>query len=308
VTLLPAMAPDTAHVTMLQRSPTYILTLPANDKVSEKLRRFLPDSTVWQMARRRNILLQRGLYQLSRSRPDMVRNVMIKLAQRQVRGKSDVANFSPRYKPWDERLCVVPNGDLFRAVRSGRADIVTDEIDHFTPTGIKLASGAELEADIIITATGLNVQMMGGAGIEVDGESIDLSQRVAYKSVMLDGVPNAILVFGYTNASWTLKADLACEYACRLINHMDRHGYRQAVPVATAADRGERSVLDALNSGYVRRAEGLLPRQGTNGPWRVRQDYLRDVPMLRFGAIDDGVLRFSRAPARPTRARTEATA
>jgi cation diffusion facilitator CzcD-associated flavoprotein CzcO len=297
VTLVPAMAQDTAHITMLQRSPTYILTLPAEDKISEKLRRVLPDSTVWRMARRRTILLQRGLYQLSRSRPELVRNLMIKLAARQLKGKSDIANFTPRYNPWDERLCVVPNGDLFRALRSGKADIVTDRIERFTPTGIKLESGTELEADIIVTATGLNVQMMGGAEVEIDGEPLELSDRVAYKSVMLDGVPNAILVFGYTNASWTLKADLACEYACRLLNHMDQHGYRQAVPVAAEADRGEGSVLDALNSGYVRRAEGLLPRQGTNGPWRVRQDYLRDVPMLRVGSIDDGVLQFSREPA-----------
>jgi cation diffusion facilitator CzcD-associated flavoprotein CzcO len=308
VTLLPAMAPDTAHITMLQRSPTYILSLPAEDKISEKLRRFLPEATVWRMARRRNILLQRGLYQMSRSRPDAVRSVMVKLAARQLQGASDIANFSPRYKPWDERLCVVPNGDLFKAVRSGKADIVTGQIERFTPTGIKLVSGAELQADIIVTATGLNVQMMGGAEVDVDGERVNLSERVAYKSVMLDGVPNAILVFGYTNASWTLKADLACEYACRLLNHMDRHGYRQAVPIASDADRGERSVLDALNSGYVRRAEGLLPRQGTNGPWRVRQDYLRDVPVLRFGPIDDGVLRFTRAPATTAKARAEATA
>jgi cation diffusion facilitator CzcD-associated flavoprotein CzcO len=238
----------------------------------------------------------------------MVRNLMIKLAQRQLRGQSDVANFTPHYKPWDERLCVVPNGDLFRSVRSGKADIVTDEIDRFISTGLKLASGAELEADIIITATGLNVQMMGGAEIEVDGEPVELSKRVAYKSVMLDGVPNAILVFGYTNASWTLKADLACEYACRLLNHMDRHGHRQAVPVATDADRGDQSVLGALSSGYVKRAEALLPRQGTNGPWRVRQDYLRDVPILRFGSIDDGVLQFSSKPVSTEKARAEATA
>jgi cation diffusion facilitator CzcD-associated flavoprotein CzcO len=198
VTLLPAMAPDTAHITMLQRSPTYILTLPAEDKISERLRRFLPDSTVWRMARRRNILLQRGLYQLCRSRPEAVRNLMIKLAARQLNGTSDIANFTPRYQPWDERLCVVPNGDLFRAVRSGKADIVTDRIERFTATGIKLASGRELEADIIVTATGLNVQMLGGAEVEVDGETIDVSKRVAYKSVMLDGVPNAVLVFGYT--------------------------------------------------------------------------------------------------------------
>ena len=308
VTLLPAMAPDTAHITMLQRSPTYILTLPAEDKISQQLRRVLPDSTVFRMARRRNILLQRGLYQLSRSRPEMVRNLMIKLAARQLKGKSDIANFTPRYNPWDERLCIVPNGDLFRTVRSGKADIVTGRIERFTPAGIRLESGAELEADIIVTATGLNVQMMGGAAVEIDGEPLELSNRVTYKSAMLEGVPNAVLVFGYTNASWTLKADLACEYACRLLNHMDRHGYRQAVAVATDADRGTGSVLDALNSGYVRRAEGMLPRQGTNGPWLVRQDYLRDVPILRFGSIDDGVLQFSREPAPAARARAEATA
>jgi monooxygenase len=308
ITLLPAMAPDTAHITMLQRSPSYILTLPAEDKISQQLRRVLPDSTVFRMARRRNIMLQRGLYQLSRSRPDMVRRMMIKLAERQLKGKADIANFTPRYMPWDQRLCVVPNGDLFRAIRSGKADIVTDRIERFTSTGIKLESGAELEADIIITATGLEVQMLGGAEVEVDGEPLDLSSRVTYKGVMLEQVPNAVLVFGYTNASWTLKADLASEYACRLLNHMDRHGYRQVVATASEDDRGEGSVLDALNSGYVLRAEGKLPRQGTHGPWLVRQDYLRDVPILRFGSIDDGLLRFSREPVPAARERAEATA
>jgi cation diffusion facilitator CzcD-associated flavoprotein CzcO len=248
------------------------------------------------MARRRNILLQRGLYRLSRSRPEMVRNLMIKLAARQLHGTSDIANFTPRYNPWEERLCVVPDGDLFRTIRSGKADIVTGRIERFTPTGIKLESGAELEAEIIIAATGLNVQMLGGAEVEIDGEPLDLNSRVTYKSVLLDGVPNASLVFGYTNASWTLKADLAAEYTCRLLNHMDRHGYRQVVAVADDADRGDGSVLDALSSGYVRRAEGKLPRQGTNGPWLVKQDYLRDVPILRLGAIDDGVIQFSKEP------------
>jgi cation diffusion facilitator CzcD-associated flavoprotein CzcO len=308
VTLVPAMAPEAAHVTMLQRSPTYILSLPAEDKISGALRRLLPSSVVFQMARRRNILLQRGLYELSRTRPGVVRDAMVKLAARQLHGTSDIANFTPRYNPWDERLCIVPNGDLFRVVRDGTADIVTDEIERFTRTGIRLASGRELEADIIVTATGLNVQMMGGAAVEVDGEPLEVSKRVTYKSVMLEGVPNAILVFGYTNASWTLKADLACEYACRLINHMDRHAYQQVVAHAPDDVRTEGSVLDALRSGYVRRAAAALPRQGSRGPWRVRQDYLRDIPLLRFGPIDDGVLEFSGAPVSAGKARAEATA
>jgi cation diffusion facilitator CzcD-associated flavoprotein CzcO len=295
VTLVPAMAADAAHVTMLQRSPTYILSLPAEDKVSQLLCKVLPDETVFRLTRHRNVLLQRGLYQLSRSQPALVRSVMLKLAGWQLHGTADVAHFTPHYNPWDERLCVVPNGDLFRTIRRGSADIVTDSIERFTPTGIKLVSGAELAADIIVTATGLNVQMMGGAEVEVDGEPVDVSERVTYKSTMLEGVPNAVIVFGYTNASWTLKADLASEYACRVINHMDKHGYTTVVAEASESDRTDHSVLDALNSGYVRRAQGALPRQGTRGPWRVRQDYLRDVPVLRYGAIDDGVLQFRTA-------------
>jgi cation diffusion facilitator CzcD-associated flavoprotein CzcO len=302
VTLVPAMAAAAAHVTMLQRSPTYIVTLPSTDKVSEQLRRVLPDDVVFRLARRRNIAIQRALYGLSRSRPNVMRSLVLKGAERQLRGKSDVRHFTPTYDPWDQRLCVVPDGDLFRAVREGKADIVTDRIKRFTKTGIELESGDQLEADIIISATGLNVQLMGGAEVEVDGAPLQLNQTVTYKGVMLSGVPNALLVFGYTNASWTLKADLASEYACRLINHMDRHGYSQAVARATDADRGADSVLGSLNSGYVRRGNDRLPRQGTNGPWKVRNDYLRDAPILRRAAIDDGVLQFSRQP------RTSATA
>ncbi len=300
VTLVPAMTPDVAHITMLQRSPTYILTLPAIDKISEQLRRVLPDSIVFSMTRRRNIALQRGLYKLSRSRPGLVRKVILKAAERQLHGASDMVNFTPRYDPWDERLCVVPNGDLFKALRTGKAEIVTDTIERFTPTGVRLTSGRELEADIIVTATGLNVQMMGGGELEVDGEPVQLHERLTYKSVMLEGVPNAALVFGYTNASWTLKADLAAEYVCRLLNHMDRRGYTQVVAHGTPADRGGGSVLDALNSGYVLRAQGLLPQQGARKPWLVRQDYLHDVPMLKVAPIEDGVLQFRRNSDRTT--------
>jgi cation diffusion facilitator CzcD-associated flavoprotein CzcO len=297
VTLVPAMAEDAGHVTMLQRSPSYVLSLPAVDGISERLRRVLPDSVVFRMARRRNIGLQRALYGISKSRPSAMRSLLLKLAQRQLGGAFDPKHFSPKYNPWDQRMCIVPDADLFKTIRSGRADIVTDRIERFTPTGIRLASGDELEADIIVTATGLNVQMLGGAEMEIDGAPIAVNEALTYKSVMLEGVPNATIVFGYTNASWTLKADLACEYTCRLLNHMDAHGYSQAVAHATAADRGTGSVLDSLTSGYVRRAADRLPRQGLRAPWRVRNDYLRDVPVLRFGAIDDGVLRFTRVAA-----------
>jgi monooxygenase len=308
VTLVPAMAEDAGHVTMLQRSPSYILALPGEDKVTQHLRRVLPGSVAFRIARRRNIRLQRTLYGLSKSQPGFMRSVLLKAAQRQLHGASDIKHFSPTYDPWDQRMCIVPDGDLFRTIRDGKADIVTDRIERFTATGIRLASGDELEADIIITATGLNVQMMGGAEVEVDGAPLVLNQTVTYKGVMLAGVPNAAMVFGYTNASWTLKADLAAEYTCRLLNHMDAHGYSQVVAHATDADRGTGSVLDTLNSGYVQRARDKMPRQGKSGPWKVKNDYLRDIPILRSGPIDDGVLQFSRAGAKaaPKRPRVPA--
>jgi cation diffusion facilitator CzcD-associated flavoprotein CzcO len=298
VTLVPAMARDAAHVTMLQRSPTYILSLPEEDGITRRMRRFLPDSVVFAMTRRRNIALQRALYAMSRSQPGVVRKLILKGAEAQLRGKADLKHFTPRYDPWDQRLCIVPNGDLFKVIRKGRADVVTDEIETFTETGIRLASGDELPADIIVTATGLNLQMLGGAKVDVDGTPVPVNKTLTYKAVMLEGVPNASLVFGYTNASWTLKADLAAEYTCRLLNHMAAHGYTQVVAYASDEDRGTDSVLNALNSGYVRRANDRLPRQGLRGPWKVRNDYLRDAPILKYAPIDDGVLQFSRAGAR----------
>jgi cation diffusion facilitator CzcD-associated flavoprotein CzcO len=297
VTLVPMMAAEAAHVTMLQRSPSYILSVPPVDTISERLRRVLPDSLVFRMARRRNIGLQRALYGVSKSRPAAMRALLLKLARRQLGDAFDTKHFNPRYEPWDQRMCIVPNGDLFKVIRSGRANIVTDQIERFTPNGISLLSGEELEADVIVTATGLDVQMMGGAEMEIDGAPLAVAEALTYKSVMLEGVPNATIVFGYTNASWTLKADLAAEYTCRLLNHMDAHRYTQAVAHGTAADRGTGSVLDSLTSGCVRRASGRLPRQGVRAPWLVHNDYARDVPILRFGPIDDGVLQFSRTTA-----------
>jgi cation diffusion facilitator CzcD-associated flavoprotein CzcO len=297
------MAEDAAHVTMLQRSPTYIVSLPAEDKISANLRRVLPASVVYKLARRRNIGIQRAIYALAKARPNAVRKLVLKGAERQLKGTSDLRHFSPKYDPWDQRLCIVPDGDLFKSIREGKASIVTDRIESFTETGISLESGDELEADLIITATGLNVQLMGGATLEVDGSPVAVNQAVTYKGVLLEGVPNAAIVFGYVNASWTLKADIAAEYACRLINHMDAHGYTQVVAHAQEADRGEGSVLAALNSGYVRRGNDHLPRQGTHGPWKVRNDYLRDVPVLRRAPIEDGILEFSRVRSAPKRAR-----
>jgi cation diffusion facilitator CzcD-associated flavoprotein CzcO len=295
VTLMPAMAADAASVTMLQRSPTYIVSLPAVDKLSAALQRVLPENTVYKLARGRNIAVQRLIYWLAKARPGVVRGMVAKGVRRNLGTDVDMRNFTPRYEPWDQRLCVVPDGDLFRALRSGTAEIVTDGIASFTETGIQLDSGRHLDADIIITATGLNVQVLGGAELEVDGERVDLPQRVTYKSVLLEGIPNAALIFGYVNASWTLKADLAAEYVCRLLNHMDRRGYRVAVAHATDADRASGSIMGALNSGYVQRGNDKLPRQGTRGPWRVSNDYLRDLQMLRRGSIEDGVLEFSTA-------------
>jgi cation diffusion facilitator CzcD-associated flavoprotein CzcO len=254
---------------------------------------------VYRLARRRNILIQRVLYGLSRARPGFVRGVIRKSAERHLRGAADLAHFDPSYDPWDQRLCIVPDGDLFRVIREGRAEIVTDRIETFTRTGIRLASGAELDADIVVSATGLQVQMLGGAALEVDGEPVAVNRSVTYKGVLLEGVPNLSAIFGYTNASWTLKADIACEYTCRLLNYLDAHGYTQVVARATDADRSDDSVLGSLTSGYVRRGNDRLPRQGTHGPWKVRNDYLRDAPMLKRSPIADGILQFARRPARP---------
>jgi cation diffusion facilitator CzcD-associated flavoprotein CzcO len=300
VTLVPAMAPDAAHVTMLQRSPSYIVSLPAVDKISLALRKVLPANVVYRMARGRNILLQRAMFGFSRRRPETMRKLVLSGARKHLGQDADLSHFNPKYNPWDQRLCVVPDGDLFAALRSGRADIVTDTIETFTADGIRLASGKELKADIVVVATGLQVQLLGGAELVVDGEPVAISRRLTYKGVLLEDVPNAAIIFGYTNASWTLKADLAAEYIVRLLRHLDASGYSQVVARAGAAERSEDSVMSSLNSGYVQRANGVLPRQGKRPPWRVLNDYLRDAPMMRRGRIDDGVLQFSRTPARET--------
>jgi cation diffusion facilitator CzcD-associated flavoprotein CzcO len=294
ITLIPAMSGDTAHITMLQRSPTYITALPADDPVAVGMKAArVPAAIAYRAGRIRNIALQRASFQLSRSNPRLARRLLLAAVRAQVGSDVDMRHFSPAYNPWDQRLCVVPNGDLFRVLRSGRASIETDRIETFTETGIRLASGRELETDIVISATGLTVQMLGGANLVVDGVPMATRDLVAYKGALLGGVPNAMIVLGYTNASWTLKADLAAEYFCRLLEHMKSRGYSSFVAVPREGDRSADSVMGgALTSGYIQRGDAVMPRQGTRGPWKVVNNYYRDRKFLRKGMIEDGILEF----------------
>ncbi len=304
VTLVPAMAERAAQVTMLQRSPTYIASLPAEDPVAKLLRRFLPRRAVYSIVRRKNILLQLGFYQLSRRRPRAVKRMIRRGLETALPAGYDIeTHFTPRYDPWDQRMCLVPDGDLFEAIAAGRADVVTDTIETFTETGIRLDSGRQLDADVIVTATGINLLFLGGMELSVDGEPVDVPRALAYKGMMLSGVPNFAFTVGYTNASWTLKADLVAEYVCRLLAHMDAHGYRKSVPIA------DPTVVEVplmeLNSGYVLRSLDQFPKQGSREPWKLRQNYLMDVRTIRRGPIDDGAMRFERAPAPDGRALEE---
>ena len=300
ITLVPALAEQAAHVTMLQRSPSYLVSLPGEDPVASRLRRMLPSMAAYQAVRWKNVALMTLSYRLCRRYPKLAKKVLRKGVLRQVPSDLDVdTHFKPRYNPWDQRMCVCPDGDFFSALRSDQATIVTDEVGTFTETGIRLRSGQELEADIIVIATGLNLLALGGTEVTVDGRELDLPHRLTYKGLMLDATPNAALVIGYTNASWTLKADLTCEYVCRLLNHMSEHGYDTAVAVCDRDSLTTLPLLD-LDSGYVLRSVDEFPRQGSEPPWRLRQNYSRDIVTLRTGKIDDGVLRFSR--------RAEATA
>ena len=290
VTLVPAMAEEAGHVTMLQRSPTYVVSLPARDPLAQRLSR-LPEQVSFPLVRWKSILLAMASYQLSRKRPDVLRGLIRKATARQLPDHIDVdTHFKPTYDPWDQRLCFVPSGDLFKALRRGTASVVTDTIETFTERGIRLGSGEEVEADVIVTATGLNLKPFGGIELTVDGTAVKLPETMAYKALMLSGVPNFAFTIGYTNASWTLKADLVAEYVCRLLAHLDTHGHRSVVPVAEPGI-GQQPFMD-FSSGYVLRSLGNLPKQGDRAPWRLRQNYLHDVRTIRRDAIDDGVLRF----------------
>jgi monooxygenase len=289
VTLVPSMAGEAERVTMLQRSPSFIASLPAQDAVAKLLRRRLPAKAVYSIVRWKNVLRMMLSYQLARRAPKLMRKLLRKGVQMSLPAGFDVdTHFEPRYDPWDERLCLVPGGDLFAAIGAGKAEVVTDEIETFTERGIELASGRELEADVIVTATGLNLLLLGGLQLSLDGEPVDLAERVAYKGMMFGGIPNMALALGYTNASWTLKCDLVAEYVCRLLAHMDRGGHRVATPRDPGPGMRTEPFID-LRSGYVKRSLQLLPKQGVSHPWRLHQNYARDIKLMRRGPVDDEV-------------------
>ena len=294
ITLVPALAEAAGHVTMLQRSPTYVVSRPARDRIARRLSR-LPTRVAYPVVRWANILSGIATFQLSRRRPELVRRIVLKAARAQVPDVDVDLHFNPRYKPWDQRFCIVPDGDLFRALRQGRASIVTDTVDRFTPDGLRLGSGQELEADVVVTATGFQLLTFGAMELVVDGVQVDPGRTLAYKAMMLSGVPNFAFTIGYTNASWTLKADLIAAYVVRLLTHLDATGARSVVPVRPGRI-DEEPIMD-FTSGYVLRALDKLPKQGDREPWRLKQNYLADLRSIKHGRIDDGELAFDGAPA-----------
>ena len=297
MTVVPVMAETAAHVTMLQRSPSYVFSLPDHDALSAVLLKVLPKSWVFAMARRRNIVVQRMMFLASKRWPDKARALLLDSVKKQLGPNADMSHFTPRYKPWDERLCAVPDGDLFKAIREGRASVVTDHIETFNETGIKLKSGKQLDADIIITATGLQIQMLGGAELTIDKKPRPINSSMTYKGTLIQDVPNMAWIIGYTNASWTLKADLSSSYICRLIKQMDAKGAAVAIPRAPADQAEGDSILSSLGSGYVQRGQSQLPRQGRELPWRVLHHYGKDTKMLLGQPVDDGALEFLPAKA-----------
>ena len=294
VTLVPTMAADAEHITMLQRSPSYIFSVPAFDKISEILGRFLPADWVWTLARKRNIAVQRYLFLACKRWPRQMRRVLLGQVRRHVGPDFDMSHFTPNYMPWDERLCAVPDANLFKVLRSGEASIVTDHIETFTEKGILLKSGRELEADIIVAATGLDIQMLGGMELSVDGEARKLNDQMTYKGVLVENIPNLAWVFGYTNAPWTLKSDIAGLYLCRLFKHMDDNGHTVATPLDIEDSAMDVGMLDQLQSGYVQRAKDTLPRQGTTYPWKVLMHYGKDSKMLLQDPVEDNLLQFDK--------------
>lgn len=292
VTLVPAMAETAGHVTMLQRSPSYVFSVPGYDRISEVLGKFLPQKWVYHMARKRNIVMQRWIYKAAKRWPDKTRKILLKGVSKKLDDQSNMKHFTPSYNPWDERLCAVPDADLFEAINNGKASVVTDRIDTFTEKGIRLKSGQELEADIIITATGLQMQMLGGMQLSLDGETIPLNKQMTYKAVMMQNVPNMAWILGYTNAPWTLKADMASLYICRLLKHMDETGKQVAVPLDRHGHAEEESIMGSLQSGYVQRANTILPRQGRALPWRILNNYELDSVLLLKESLEDGILTF----------------
>lgn len=295
VTLVPAIAERAAHVTMLQRSPTYIVARPANVDGARGIQRFLPTRLIYRFARWRSILFGIFFYTLTRRRPEVAKQQLLRLVRQQVGDAYDIdTHLTPAYYPWDQRLCLAPNGDFFTALKAGNASIATDQIETFTEKGIKLRSGDELAADIIVTATGLTMKLMSGVQFVVDGAPVDLGRALIYRGMMYRDIPNLAFVFGYINASWTLKCELIAQRLCRVLNYMDRHAYTQCTPRLRDHAIAEEPMLVGFTSGYVQRASDMMPRQGPSNPWKMHQNYLRDVWSLRFSAVNDGAMEFTR--------------
>lgn len=297
ITMVPAMSKSAARVTMLQRSPSYIMAMPDTDKISRAFNKFLPKKLVFRMARKRNILFQRFLYIACTKWPNAMRKLMLRHMRRQLGPNVDMRHFTPDYNPWEQRLCAAPDGDFFEAIRSGKADIATDHIDQFCENGILLKSGQTLDADIIVTATGLDVQLMGGIQLQLDGKKVDMPKQLTYKGIMVQDVPNYGWVFGYTNAPWTLKCDIAGQYICRLFEQMDKRGAKVVYPVDRTGNETRVGMLDDFSPGYIARAKDRMPRQGRDGPWKVTMHYGKDKKMLVEDPVDDGVLVFEEPKA-----------
>ncbi|GAB4212887.1 MAG: NAD(P)/FAD-dependent oxidoreductase [Sandaracinaceae bacterium] len=302
MTLVPELAKEAAHVVMLQRSPTYVVSVPAKDRLADVLRRNLPERVAYGITRWKNVLVGLGFYQLARRHPEVTKRRLVRMVKEAVGPGLDVEkHFTPRYKPWDQRVCLVPDGDLFEALKAGRASVVTDTIETFTESGIRLTSGRELDADLVVTATGLELLFLGGIQLVVDGRPVEPSQHLTYKGMMLSEVPNLACAFGYTNASWTLKADLTAAYVCRLLRHMDRVGATTATPRRPDRSVQEEPFLD-FTSGYVQRALPRFPKQGSRRPWKLYQNYLLDLLALRLADIEDDTMAYETRPRRATRA------
>ena len=293
ITLVPSLVKGGAgHVTMLQRSPTYIATVPSIDIIYEKARKFISEEKVYDFTRTRNIAMQRAIYALAQKYPKVLRRILLKGVELQLKGKVDMKHFTPNYNPWEQRLCVVPDGDLFKALRNGQASVETDQIEKFTANGVQLKSGKHLEADIVVSATGLQVQILGGVKGSVDGQPMDTSRHMLYQGVMVSDVPNMAMIIGYINASWTLKVDIAAEYICRLVNHMDKNGYDEVIAPSDQAEFLQDTVMGGLTAGYIARAADVMPKQGRHAPWKVTNNYLADRKDLKEAKFNDGILQF----------------
>ncbi len=297
VTLVPALSEKAKHVTMLQRSPSYILSVPAKDFIANTLRKILPNRAAYTISRWKNVLMGLGIFTLSRKTPSFMKSLLKKGVKKEIGEELAEEHFTPHYNPWDQRLCLVPDSDLFKSINEGKADVVTDHIETFTEKGLKLKSGKELEADIIVTATGLKMKIMAGLQLVVDEKPVELSETITYKGMMYSDVPNAVSAFGYTNASWTLKADLTAQYICRMLNFMDEKSYAIATPRLKDSNVKAEPPVD-FSSGYIQRALKEMPKQGSEFPWRVNQNYIKDIKMFRYGQIDDGTMEFKAKPAK----------